>query len=67
MTTAEMLFGTRGHPANQELMAKAVGIHQTTVSRYSRDIGRIPWGVMKQIIRYQGLSKDDVWKMVQEK
>lgn len=67
MTAKEMLFGTRGHPANQRLMAEAVGTHQATISRYSRDIDRIPLGILKRIIRYQGLTKEDVWRVVQER
>lgn len=67
MTTQEMLFGTRAHPVNQELMAKAVGTHQSTISRYRKNVDGIPLGVFKRIIKYQGLTKEDVWKMVQER
>lgn len=67
MTTQEMFFGTRAHPVNQELMAQAVGTHRTTIGRYRKNIDGIPLGVLKRIIRYQGLTKEDVWKMVQER
>lgn len=67
MTTREKLFGTRDHPARLEGMAAAVGVHRTTLGRYRNDIPRIPWGTLKKIIRYQGLDKDDVWKMVMER
>lgn len=67
MTAQEMLFGTRAHPVNQELMARAVGTHQTTISRYRKNIDGIPLGVLKRIVRYQGLTKEDLWKIIQEK
>lgn len=67
MTTKERLFGTKDHPARLEGMARAAGVHRTTLGRYRNDIPRIPWGVMKRIIRYQGLTKEDVWNMVMER
>lgn len=67
MTTQEMLFGTKGHPVNQALMGEAVGVSQPTISRYSKNVGSIPLKVLKRIIRYQGLTKEDVWRMIQER
>lgn len=67
MTTMEMLFGTRLSPVNQEQLARLVGVNQSTVSRWRKDPGMIPWGMMKKIIKARGLTGDDIAKMAREK
>ena len=67
MTTTEMLFGTKLCPVNQKEMARLVGVDQSTVSRWRKEPGSIPWDKMKLIIRIRGLSAEDVMKMAKER
>lgn len=67
MTTAEMLFGTKLTPVNQEELARLIGCNQSSISRWKKNPGLIPWDKMKLIIRIRGLSADDLMKMAKER
>lgn len=67
MTTSEILFGTKLCPVNQKEMARLVGVDQSTVSRWRKEPGAIPWNKMKMIIRIRGLTAEDLMKMAKEK
>lgn len=67
MTTTEMLFGTKLCPVNQKEMARLVGVDQSTVSRWRKEPGAIPWNKMKILIRIRGLTAEDLMKMAKER
>ena len=67
MTTAEILFGTRLCPVNQQEMARLVGVDKSTISRWRKNPGAIPWDKMKVIIRIRGITAEDLAKMAKEK
>ena len=67
MTTSEILFGTKLCPVNQEEMARLIGVNQSTISRWRKEPGAIPWDKMKLIIRIRGLSAEDLMKMAKER
>ena len=67
MTTAEMLFGTQLCPVKQEELARLIGTSTSTVSRWKKNPGSIPWDKMKLIIKVRGLTGDDLIKMAKER
>lgn len=67
MTTAEKLFGTRLCPVNQGELARITGVSQSTVCRWRKNPGSIPWEKMKILIRVRGLTADDLMKMAKER
>jgi hypothetical protein len=66
MVTAEKLFGTRLCPVNQKELARIAGVNQSTVCRWRKNPGSIPWEKMKILIRVRGLTADDLMKMAKE-
>lgn len=67
MTTSEMLFGTKLCPVNQEEMARLIGVNQSTVSRWRKEPGAIPWSKMKILIKIRGLTAEDLMRMAKER
>lgn len=67
MTTAEILFGTKLTPVNQAELARLIGCNQSSISRWKRNPGLIPWEKMKLIIKARGLTSDDLMKMAKER
>lgn len=67
MTTQEMLFGTQLCPVKQEELARLIGTSTSTVSRWKKNPGSIPWDKMKLIIKVRGLTGDDLMKMAKER
>lgn len=66
MTTSEILFGTKLCPVNQEEMARMLGVNQSTISRWRKDPGLIPWGKMQLLIRIRNVTAYDLMKMAKE-
>lgn len=66
MTTSEILFGTRLCPVNQKEMARMVGVNPSTISRWRKDPGLIPWNKMQLLIRIRSLTADDLMRMAKE-
>lgn len=67
MTTAEMLFGTKLNPVNQEELARRVGVGKSSISRWKKNPEMIPWGKMKLLIRARGLTGEDIAKIAKER
>ncbi len=67
MTTQEMLFGTKDFPGNQYILAQVLGVNQSTICRWRKNPGAIPWEKMKLLIRYRGLDAEDLMKMARER
>lgn len=66
MTTSEILFGTKLCPVNQKEIARMVGVNPSTISRWRKDPGSIPWNKMQLLIRLRGVSADDLMRMAKE-
>ena len=67
MTTSEILFGTKLCPVNQEELARLVGVDPSTISRWKRNPGAIPWNKFKILVRIRKLTGDDIIKMSRER
>lgn len=67
VTTQEMLFGTKDFPGNQYNLARVLGVNQSTICRWRKNPGSIPWEKMKLLIRYRGLDAQDLMKMAKER
>lgn len=45
----------------QKEVAKAIGVHNQTVSKYEKDSSRIPFDLMERLCTLYGVSKDDIF------
>lgn len=45
----------------QKEVAKVIGVHNQTVSKYEKDSSRIPFDLMERLCTLYGVSKDDIF------